>query len=350
MRALDCKLFFAGATWPYDLNLKNKTVGFPKESYKQDPALTGFAALTAGLPRGVFDVCNDMEGDMIISEGDVFALPQKWKLVVQQEVHVIKVFRKDIVRASGPAKLFSDGWGTIGQCQDFLCDSSRIDRYGAIIGFGAHVPLFLKLYPLSDDAAKKEQQPRSEGASGSGGASGGGWSGGGGGDSGARASGPGPGTKRQRSDVGRELRTTKYEKFQEWKRTGVWPWHLAYHPSEATYFAPKNFKLRGKLHQGGGYDGVAWRLTRAFYIKNGKEAELDEYERKWKETYGDEAHQMALSFTEPFFALAEQSGHTVHQVLHDREIREKYKEMAVNLDVVDYDVNPLGTRASASWQ
>ena len=228
---------------------------------------------------------------MILAEGDVYALTERWKLFITQQVHTSDAFKKIIVRASGPSKLASDKWGTIGQSHNFLCDSAKIDRYGAIVGFGAHVPLFLKVHTLSSEGAKDHHAPHTRGASGSGGWSGGGWAGNdgsgnswsGGGWSGnscgkeARAS--GPGTKRQRSDVGRELRANKYQKHIEYTRTGTWPWHLAYHPSEATYYAPKNYKQGGKLHQGGGYDGVAWRLTRNYYIQNGFQQELDEYEK-----------------------------------------------------------------------
>ena len=51
---------------------------------------------------------------------------------------------------------------------------------------------------------------------------------------------------------------------------------------------------------------------------------------------------MALHFTEPFFALAKQRGHIVHEVLHDRAIKEEYNEMAGGLDIADYDAHPYG--------
>ena len=55
-------MILAGATWHYDRNMKNRVVGYKKFSYKHDPALAGFPALTAGLTKDVFDVCDNIEG------------------------------------------------------------------------------------------------------------------------------------------------------------------------------------------------------------------------------------------------------------------------------------------------
>ena len=276
---------------------------------------------------------------MVLSGHDTFTLPDKEKIYIKQQILKRPEFSKAVVRASGPAKLKSDKWGTVGESHDFLCDGSKIDRYGAIVGFGAHMPLFLKLHPLSRKGASEEQSRNAQ-ASGSGDKSGGGWSGGGSDawKDDARAS--GHGTKRQRSEVGKELRAVKFEKYQEWRRTHSWPWHLAYHPAEATYFAPKNFKEGGTYHEGGGHDGVAWRLTRPKYINEGRQQELDEYEAKWIQQYGLQAHRRALHFTEPFFVLAEEKGHTVDQVLSDPDIAAEYRKMAGGLDLVDYDTDP----------
>ncbi len=144
----------------------------------------------------------------------------------------------------------------------------------------------------------------------------------------ARASGLRSAGKRQRSDVGAELRAVKNEKYTAFKLTGTWPWHARFHPSEAIHFSPKVFIEDGAVNNGGGYSGVAWRLTRHWYITNGHEAALAAYEQPWIEQYGDLAHDRALRWSQQFLDKALENGHTAQDVLGNPHIAKIYEDMA----------------------
>ena len=277
-----------------------------------------------GLPRDTFDVCVDLIRRMTAADGEgVYALPMIEKLYMEQVVFESPMFKKISIRASGSK---DKAWPRIGQCHDFLADGQKLDRYGMIVGFGAHMPLFLKCHPPTKTKEEDEEECRASGKSYYGGSS---WN--------WKQS--CTTTKRQRSAAGDELRAVKHQKWQLWKETGTWPWWQAWHPSEALYYSPKNFIQSGVTERGMAYSGVAWRLTRAWYLDSGKEAELTAYERPWIEQYGELAHNRALLFTEPFYRKAMDNGHTAQDVLNNPEIAKIYEDMAekTHQDLFNYD-------------
>ena len=101
-------------------------------------------AVARGLDRTTFDVCAHLMQGMSVTEYDaVYALPLTEKLYMEQEVFASftsTMFEKSTIRASGSK---GKAWPRIGQCQDFLPDGRKLDKYGMIVGFGAHMPLFL---------------------------------------------------------------------------------------------------------------------------------------------------------------------------------------------------------------
>ena len=185
-------------------------------------------------------------------------------------------------------------WPQLGRAEEWLSSCLWSDHYGVIWGLGGHMPLFIKLTPhryrLDGEKIKEDEE----------------------------------GNKivvldRNRSKMGEELVKIKKQKQRIWKNTGFWPWWI-WHPSEEKYWGPVGLDEKR-------YCGIFWRLTRQKYIDNDQGEELEIYEQKWIDLYGEIAYKEAMKETETLFQHALHCNHTVEDLINNEELLRSYERM-----------------------
>jgi len=296
-----------GAIWPQEVQKGNRVIGFRTGSYQgRGPDDTVAEVLT----KAVFEDCQRWQCFYR-------RFKDTWKLPLHKYQDLKNKFKPAWQQASmaadhvAPAASASDTWPQCGVVHEMLCDWRYADDDGNIIGFGAHMPLLIKLTVHAEFTE------------------------------GPYVGGLVP-TGRNRSEYGHYARTVKRRKLEVFKELGQWPWWI-HHDSERLYHLPKSFAIlkdeHGNMdfHEGGGYHGVRWRLQREWYVDQGRPHDVTLYENPWVETYGVPWHIMSLNWTERFYRHARASGHTGAMIAASKDLQRFYDDWAASPETVVFD-------------
>ena len=121
-----------------------------------------------------------------------------------------------------------------------------------------------------------------------------------------------------RSAAGEQKRRLKDQRKSTFNQTGAWPWWICHDSDKVFWTHPSN--ASGQYASDcRGYKGYYWRLTQQWYIDQGRGDEVDEYNQRWIQLYGEEASKESLAFTEQYLQRAKKKGWNLESFPADTE-------------------------------
>ena len=199
---------------------------------------------------------------------------------------------------------YREDWQLVprGSCEELLCDSTKMDPHGVIVGCGGHVSLLAKI--SSEHHTKGTEGADDEDASALAGA-----------------------YIRQRGKQGKGNRDVKTWKDMYWRKHNIWP-HWVHHESEAVHWLGRYDVMVGNDPRGGGYDGLWWRFARQEWLDNSQEDEVRQYEQPWITANHEDNHVAALAATQGTFEAAQRRGESMESMLAAYQPTGRAKKMA----------------------